>query len=128
MNTTKIIIGSTVLIGAAGIAYMMMKRSQAQAGGSTASSSPGSSLLPSTVTTPPASSSKGSNYPEGALLRAGSSSEVYIIDAQGYRHWITSRSAFDRMSLSMTNVKSITAAEMESIPRAENIAGLGVLL
>lgn len=134
MNTTKIIIGSTILIGAAGLAYVLMKRSQSSwtdktlPAGDTYADEPWFGSSSGTTSTSPATSSRASKYPEGTLLRAGNSPEVYLIDAKGYRHWITSRSAFDRLSLSMANVKSITAGEMESIPRAENIAGLGILL
>lgn len=65
-----------------------------------------------------------STYPEGTLLRAGSNDKVYYIDAQGSRHWIQTRAKFNSMGLSMSNVKSISSSEMNSIPTGTNIAGL----
>jgi hypothetical protein len=63
-------------------------------------------------------------YPAGTLLRGGTDSKVYQIDAQGQKHWISSLSKFNSLGLSMSNVKSIPAAELALIPNGANISGL----
>jgi hypothetical protein len=63
-------------------------------------------------------------YPAGTLLRAGTDSRVYQMDTQGYRHWITTRSKFDSLHLSMASVKTITLTEMNAIPVGSTISGL----
>jgi hypothetical protein len=63
-------------------------------------------------------------YPAGTLLRGGTSEKIYQIDAQGAKHWISSRAKFDSLGLSMSNVKSIPEAELALIPNGSNISGL----
>lgn len=124
MNKTKIIIGSGILIGAAGIAYFLVKRSKATG---TASSSSGA-MQPSPITSSAPTAPRVSKYPEGTILQATGTAEVFLIDEKGYRHWITNRAAFDRMGFTPAMLKWISVDEMESIPRLQNISGLGILL
>lgn len=129
MNKKKVIIGSVVLISAAAAAYALVKKSQSAAGSSSTSAPPTSGgTLPTTVTTPAAGSSRQSKYPAGTLLRIGNEPEVFVIDEQGYRHWVMSRGGLSRLGLNIDNTNSISRSEMEAIPRLQNIAGLGIVL
>lgn len=113
----KVIIGSVILISAAAAAYSLVKKSHSQAV-ATANSSSG------TLPVPNSSASPGTqrNYPAGTLL-TDSTEYIFIIDDQGYRHWIPNWDVFRRMGLSRADVKSISIAEMQSIPRLSDLAG-----
>lgn len=65
-----------------------------------------------------------SKYPAGTLLRAGTDSKIYQMDAQGFKHYVSSRAVFDRLRLSMTSVRSITLAELNTIPTGAMLSGL----
>lgn len=63
-------------------------------------------------------------YPAGTLLRQGNDDKVYQVNSQGERQWITNRKKFDSMGLSMKNVRSISASEMNSIPMGSSLSGI----
>lgn len=65
-----------------------------------------------------------SKYPEGTLLRHGSNDKVFVIDALGYRRYISSRSYFDANGYNMASVKSISLAEMVAIPEGARLGAL----
>lgn len=75
----------------------------------------------------PAAPTRVSAYPEGSLIRQGSDDKVYVIDALGYRHWISTRGYFDAHKYRMSDVKSISAQEMAKIPEASPLAGMAGL-
>lgn len=65
----------------------------------------------------------GSLYPLGTLIRGTSVSpeRVWLIGAEGMRHWITTREVFDSLFLFMADVVTISDAAMESIPKGKVI-------
>lgn len=133
MDKQKLLIGSAVLaLGVIGI--VAYKRMGAGASNSssllpTVTASTGSGSGSSTATQQPTAQTtqRVSTYPEGTLLRYGNDSKVYIIDAVGYRHWISNRNYFDRQGYKMADVKSITIQQMMAIPEASPLAGLAGL-
>jgi hypothetical protein len=63
-------------------------------------------------------------YPAGTLVRRNEEVKVYQIDAQGYKHWITTKDKFLAMGLSFDSVKKLNAIEFAAIPDGPNISGL----
>lgn len=130
MKNKKIVVASGLLLALGVVGVVTYRKLKNSAALPPSSSSPDILQASSggiATTTPTATATGGqrvSNYPEGTLLRQGTDEKVYIIDARGYRHWISTRNYFDRHGYSMSNVKSISASQMQAIPELSPLAGL----
>lgn len=100
MKANKIIIGSALILGIGIGSYFLLRRQNGDDPGPSANS-----------------------YPPGTLLRAGSNDRVYVIGTEGYKHWVASRGKFDSMGYNMSDVKSISKAELDKIPTGVNLSG-----
>lgn len=125
MKDKKILIASGLLAVAGIAAFVFYRRSAPST----------TTQLPATLNPTPSGGStttqtsspapqRVSSWPEGTLLRHGSNDKVFVIDALGYRHWISNRGYFDKQGYSMTNVKSISLSEMIAIPEGSPLSGL----
>lgn len=132
MNTAgKVAIGVLALAALGGGAYVLLKGNedpQAPGAGPTGS---GNSLIDKGLDlygkgTDAAAKLAQQRYPAGTLLRGGDTTKIYQMDAEGKRHWISSRAKFDSLGLSMGAVKSISQAELLLIPEGSSIAGLAL--
>lgn len=119
---------SGVAIG--GLTLFLIARKHAAAVSTTLTASTGTSSgaqSPADSQPAPVVVQRVSNWPEGTLLRHGNNEKVYVIDAKGYRHWISNRMAFDSSGYKMSDVKVITLNQMIAIPESTPLSGMNGL-
>jgi hypothetical protein len=130
MKANKIIIGGSILAAAGVAAYFFLKKKPpvaANPGAGTSTNPAANTQVPVTPNPVPAvvGGARVSHWPEGSLIRHSKNEKVFVIDAQGYRRYITNRQYFDRQGWNMKDVRSISLAEMIAIPEGARLAGLG---
>lgn len=127
MKNKKVLIASGLLLAAGVAGYVAYRKMGTQSSNLIleASTTTGSGTVTSSASNTTTQTVKRvSAWPEGQLLRAGSDDKVYVIDAMGYRHWISNRGYFDSHGYKMANVKSISREQMLAIPELSPLAGL----